>query len=197
MRFRSIPALLAVVGWLAVAPESGAEPREFAFDKSHTNIVFLVDHLGFSRMIGEFQEFDGSFRFDPDAVETCSVTVEVKTASVDTDHEKRDQHLRSPDFFSSAEFPQMTFQSTRCEKTGDSTGRIHGDLELLGTRKPIVLETKFNKMGPHPNPQMAGVTVAGFSARTSIVRSEFGMTGFRPGIGDEIEIWLEVEGHHE
>ena len=177
------------------APASAAD--RFEFDHAHTNIVFLVDHLGFSRMIGQFQDFDGHFLFDPDQVGDSAVSVTIRTASVDTDHEKRDDHLRSPDFFNAVEFPEMTFRSTGIEVTGEKTGRISGDLTLLGVTRPVVLEVTFNRMGPHPSPQMAGVTVAGFSGRTMLRRSEFGMTGFSPGLGDKVEIWLEVEGHHK
>ncbi len=196
MKKAMLRAVLSGALMLAVVAPASAADR-FDFDKVHTNIVFLVDHLGFSRMVGQFQDFDGHFLFDPDQVADSAVSVTIETTSVDTDHEKRDDHLRSPDFFNAAEFPQMTFRSTGIDVTGEKTGLITGDLTLLGVTRPVVLDVTFNGMGPHPSPQMAGVTVAGFSGRTTLRRSEFGMTGFLPGLGDKVEIWLEVEGHHK
>lgn len=197
MKFRRLCLLVAASTWFAGSIPARAEVMTYQFDPAHTNIVFLVDHLGFSKMIGQFQTFDGSLALDPNALEQGSVTVTVQTESVDTDFQKRDDHLRSPDFFNVVEFPTMTFESTKVEATGDKTARVHGNLTLLGVTKPVVLEATFNGVGPHPSPQMAGVTVAGFSGRTKISRSDFGMTGMVPNIGDEVAIWLEVEAHHK
>jgi polyisoprenoid-binding protein YceI len=196
--------VLRILGWLAAVSITWfggaaalAEVKTYQFDPAHTNIVFLVDHLGFSKMVGQFQAFDGTLNLDPDALEQGSVSVTIETESVDTDHQKRDDHLRSPDFFNATEFPTMTFQSTKVEVNGDNGARVHGNLTLLGVTKPVVLDSTFNGVGPHPSPQMAGVTVAGFSGRTTIMRSDFGMTGMVPNIGDEVEIWLEVEAHNK
>lgn len=197
MAFRILGWLVAVsVVWMGSAT-ARAEAKTYQFDPAHTNIVFLVDHLGFARMVGQFQTFDGTLVLDPDNLEQGSVSVSIATESVDTDHQKRDDHLRSPDFFNAAEFPTMTFESTKVEMDGDKSARVHGDLTLLGVTKPVVLDSTFNGVGPHPSPQMAGVTVAGFSGRTTIKRSDFGMTGMVPNIGDEVEIWLEVEAHNK
>jgi len=187
-------AVTLLLGFLAMSGAARAADV-FAIDPAHSNIVFLVNHLGYSRMIGQFQEFQGSFVFDDTDVSQSSVEVAIRTASVDTDHEARDEDLRSPDFFNSVEFPEMVFKSTRVEKTGARTGRIIGDLTLLGTTRPVILDVTFNKLAPHPLPQYHGVLVAGFSARATLKRSDFGMKTFLPAISDEIEIWLEVEGH--
>lgn len=182
----------ASVASLAAVTAEAAD--RFVIDPVHTNILFIANHLGYSRMIGQFQEFSGEFTFDDKAVENSAVAVTIQTASVDTDEQARDDHLRSPDFFNAAEFPEMTFASTAIERTGDKTGRITGDLTLLGVTKPVTLDVTFNQKAPHPLPQYSGVEVAGFSATTTIKRSEFGMSTFVPAIGDEIEIILEVEG---
>ena len=179
----------------AVPPAQAAET--FAIDLAHSNVVFLIDHLGYSRMIGQFQDFEGSFVFDDTDVAKSSVEVTIMTGSVDTDHEARDDHLRAPDFFNAAEFPEMTFKSTKIERTGENTGKITGDLTLLGTTKPVTLDVTFRKKAPHPLPQYNGVLVSGFSARASILRSEWGMKTFVPNLGDEIEIWIEIEGHQK
>jgi polyisoprenoid-binding protein YceI len=197
MRIRQLGfATLAGIGLAAGGP-ARAELKTYQFDPVHTNVIFLVDHLGFSRMVGQFETFDGSLQLDPEALGQGAVSITIRTDSVDTDYEKRDAHLRSPDFFNAAEFPTLTFESTKVEPTGEKTARVQGNLTMLGVTKPVTLEMTLNRVGPHPSPQMAGVTVAGFSGRTQLHRSDFGMTGMIPNIGDEVEIWLEVEAHHK
>ena len=167
---------------------------DFNIDKAHTSISFFVTHLGYSRMLGQFMDFNGAFSFDPAKVDQSNINVVVKTGSVNTRHAARDKHLRSPDFFNAKEFPEMRFQSTKIAKTGDKTGQIIGDLTLLGVTKPVTLDVSFNSMKKHPLPQYKGVLTAGFSAQTKIKRSDFGMKYALGGIGDEISIILEVEG---
>ncbi len=197
MRIRNFGFAALVGFWFAAGAPAKAELKTYQFDPVHTNVIFLVDHLGFSRMVGQFETFDGSVRLDPAALAQGAVSITIQTDSVDTDHEKRDAHLRSPDFFNTAEFPTITFESTKVEPTGEKTARVQGNLTMLGVTKPVTLDMTFNRVGPHPSPQMAGVMVAGFSGRTQINRSDFGMTGMIPSLGDEVEIWLEVEAHHK
>jgi polyisoprenoid-binding protein YceI len=185
----------AVLGGALIAASTAQAADDFAIDANHTNIYFVVDHLGYSKMLGQFQEFDGSFTFDKDDVAASKVSVTIKTASVDTDHRKRDDHLRSPDFFNAVEFPEITFVSTKAEKTGAKSGRITGDFTMMGVTRPVVLEVTFNKLAPHPLPFYKGVLVAGFSASTTIRRSDFGMKYGTPNLGDEITVRLEVEAH--
>lgn len=188
-----LPSLLGIALMLG-APTARAADR-FEIDPTHSNIIFMVNHLGYSRMVGQFQDFSGALVFDAQDPGSGSVEIAIKTASVDTDHGKRDDHLRSPDFFNATEFPEMTFKSTSIEITGDKTGKITGDMTLLGVTKPVTIDVTFNKVAPHPLPQYNGVLVAGFSGRGSLKRSDFGMKTFAPALGDEIEIWLEIESH--
>lgn len=173
-----------------------ASAKTYNLDAAHTAIVFRVNHLGFSNAFGRFTDFAGTLDFDGDWT-TGKVDLTIQTASIDTAAEKRDDHLRSPDFFNAAEFPTMQFVSTGVTKNGDNTGKLSGNLTLLGVTKAVTLDVTFNKVGPHPDPRMAGIEVAGFSAQTTVKRSEFGMKTFLPGIGDDIKIWLEVEGQHK
>ena len=192
MRIARVAALGAVLalGGIHTGPAAAAE---FNIDKAHTNILFMVTHLGYSKMIGRFDDFKGDLTFDPQSVEKSRVNVAINTASVNTNHAARDKHLRSPDFFNAKEFPQMTFVSTGVEKTGAKTGKILGNLTLLGVTKPVALNVTFNSMRKHPLPQYKGIMTTGFSARTKIKRSDFGMKFALGGIGDEVEIVLEVE----
>lgn len=166
----------------------------FEIDPTHTNVVFLIDHLGYSKMIGDFNEISGSFVFDQENVANSKVELVIQAASIDTDHEARDEHLRSPDFLNVEEFPEITFVSTSVEQTGDNTGKVTGDLTLLGATLPVTLDVTFNSMAPHPIPAYNGVMVAGFSARAQVNRIDHGMTYAQGGIGDVLDLIIEVEG---
>lgn len=167
-----------------------AAPVAYKLDPAHTAVVFIVDHLGFSKAVGSFNTVAGELSFDKDAADKSSLSVTIDTTSIDTNHAKRDEHLKSPDFFNVKEFPKLTFKSTKIEKTGDKTGKLHGDLTLLGVTKPVVLDVTFNKDGVSPASKQETV---GFSARGTIKRSDFGMKYGVPNIGDDIQIIIESE----
>ena len=181
-------ALFATTAMGAVS--ASAAPVAYKLDPAHTAVVFVVNHLGFSNAIGRFNTVAGDVAFDKDAVQNNSVNVVIDTASVDTNHAKRDEHLKSPDFFNVKEFPKLTFKSTKVEKTGDKSGKLHGELTLLGVTKPVVLDVTFNKDGVSPASKQDTV---GFSARGKIKRTDFGMKYGAPNIGDEIELIIEAE----
>ena len=191
---RVLPAVaFGIVAGMVGLSSGASKAADFAIDKAHTNIMFSVMHLGYSRMIGQFNDFKGDLSFDPKSAANSKVSVVINAASVDTDHEARDKHLRSPDFFNTKEFGEIRFVSTGIQTTGDKTGRISGNFTLLGVTKPVTLDVTFNGMRPHPLPKYKGVLTTGFSARTKIKRSDFGMKYALGGIGDEIDITLEVE----
>ncbi len=174
----------------AVGAPAFAAPVSYKIDPAHTAVAFIVNHVGFSNVIGRFNTVGGDVTFDKDAVEKSVVNVTIDTTSVDTNHAKRDEHLRSPDFFNAKEFPKMTFKSTTIEKTGDKTGKLHGDLTMLGVTKPVVLDVTFNKDGVSPASKLE---TAGFSARGTVKRTDFGMKYGAPAIGDDIQLLIEVE----
>ncbi len=184
--------LLTVFALISVPAH--AQIERYTFDKAHTQILFFVDHLGFSMSQGEFHNYDGFFEFNRGEPEKSKVEVTIKTDSIDMDHEKWNDHMKNDDFFKVDEFPEMTFKSTGIEVTGDDTANIMGDLTILGVTKPVTLKTVHNKSGVHPFNQKF---VAGLSATTTVKRSDFGMTYGLPMIGDDIEIRLEVEGFRE
>jgi len=174
----------------AITAPAFAAPVSYKIDPAHTAVVFIVNHLGFANAVGRFNTVSGDVTFDKDAVQNNAVNVVIETASVDTNHAKRDEHLRSPDFFNAKEFPQLTFKSTKVERTGETSGKLHGDLTLLGVTKPVVLDVTFNKEGVSPASKKE---TAGFSARGTIKRSDFGMKYGVPNIGDEITLLIEAE----
>jgi polyisoprenoid-binding protein YceI len=195
-RILSLAAALTLgTGIGAAAPQALA--AEFAIDSSHTDVVFMLNHLGYSNTFGRFNDVSGDFSFDPDSPARAEVSLTIQAASIDTNHEKRDEHLRSPDFLNAKEFPTITFDSTNIEVTGENTGKLTGDLTLHGQTKPVTLDVTFNKMAPHPLPQYDKILTAGFTARGSITRSEWGVGRYAPMVGDEMKLFIEVEGHEK
>lgn len=175
---------------ISIAPAK-AQIELYDFDKAHTQILFFVDHLGFSTSQGEFHEYDGMFTFNRSEPEKSSVEVSINTNSIDMDDEKWNAHMKNEDFFHVEKFPAMTFKSTKIVLTDDDEAELIGDLTILGVTKSVTLDVEFNKAGKHP---FNGKYVAGFSAETEIKRSDFGMKYGLPLIGDEVEIMIEVEG---
>lgn len=174
---------------LAITPAK-AEIEQYEFEKAHTQILFFVNHLGFSNSQGEFHDYDGSIEFNRSEPEKSKVEITIKTDSIDMDDEKWDAHMKNEDFFNVPKYPNMTFKSTGIEVTGEKTAKITGDLTILETTKPVVLDVIFNKAGKHP---FGDKFVAGFSATTKIKRSEFDMKYGLPMIGDDVSIMIEVE----
>jgi len=178
-----------------------AAPDAYTIDPFHTYVQFEVDHVGgISRMRGRFDKSAGKFTLDQ-AAKAGSLDVTIQTASVSTgDNDKgnrpraRDEHLRSPDFFNVAEFPTMTFKSTKVVFKGDNLGSIEGNVTLLGVSKPLTLNVERWKCMPHPQSKK---DMCGGNATGTLKRSDFGMKFGIPGVGDELALWIEVEGYKE
>ncbi|MEI7669662.1 MAG: YceI family protein [Pseudomonadota bacterium] len=170
---------------------SYAAADKYDFDKSHTHIIFQINHLGFSNTIGRIKEYDGYFTFDEKEPAKSEVNVTLNPASIDTSVAALDKELQSEKFFNTTKFPNMTFKSSKVIPTGKNTGDVTGDFTLLGVTKPVVLHVTYNKSGIHP---YTNNYVSGFSAETTIKRSDFGMSSFLPAVGDEVKIHIEVEG---
>lgn len=168
-----------------------AKPMNYTLDKPHTQILFSVNHLGFSNSYGKFTDYSGKFTFDPEAPASSTIEVSIDPKSVELNDAKWNEHVKAADFLDVEKFPSMTFKSTKIEVTGDKTANITGDLTLHGVTKPVVLATTYNKTDKHP---YSGKMVAGFSATTTIKRSDFGVSYGVPGVADDVVITLEVEG---
>lgn len=183
----------AIWAWLIVA--GNAQPagatEKYQLDPTHASVLFGVSHLGFSKTFGRFNTIEGVFELDQASPEKSTVQVTIDAASLDTNHAKRDEHLRGKDFFNVAEFPTLTYKSTSVKLTGEKTAVVTGDLTLHGVTKPVPLEVALVNQGP--NPMDKTKTVAGFSARGTLKRSDFGMGYAAPVLGDEVEIIIEVD----
>ena len=186
--FTAIPAFALSAG---LQGNISARAADYTIDPSHTHILFMVNHLGLSNMIGLFTDMAGTFSFDPAHIEASKVKVTIKTASLSTQFGPRDADLKGADWFNVTEFPEMTFTGVSFSKTDDHAGTITGNLTLLGVTKPVTLHVTFNNAGLRASDKKQA---AGFSATSKIKRSDFGMKTFIPYIGDEVSLIIETEG---
>ncbi|MCK6417603.1 MAG: YceI family protein [Alphaproteobacteria bacterium] len=183
--------LLSSLFLYAFTTPASAQVESYTFDKAHTQILFFVNHLGFSHSSGRFLKFDGGFTFDRTQPANSSIDVTIDTNGLEMNDQKWNDHLKNQDFFNVAQYPTMTFKSTKVEVTGENTANIAGDLTLLGVTKPVTLVVTHNKSEKHA---FSGKYVSGFSATAMLKRSDFGMTYGLPMVGDEVKIMIEVEG---
>ncbi|WP_066265755.1 YceI family protein [Hydrogenophaga palleronii] len=180
---------------LALAPAQ-AQAAKYELDPDHISIGFLVDHIGYAKVLGMFRSARGSYRFDEATATLTEVRIEVETASVFSNQRKRDEHLKGPDFLNSGEFPRMVFTASSAKRTSDRQFEIQGQLELLGKSQPLTLQATWNKSAESP---MGGPLrkpyVMGVSARGSFKRSAYGMAyGVGNGwVGDEVPLIIEFE----
>ena len=192
-RVAAVPVAIALVAALFSTRPAAAAPERYALDPNHIAIAFFVSHVGFARTLGQFREATGTFVFDPDKPSVSDIDVTIKAASVDTQHTARDEHLRKEDFLWVEKYPEITFRGTSAKQTGPRTGTVTGDLTIRGVTRAVTLDVTWNKSGEYPFGDKHWAT--GISARTTIRRSEFGMTYALQGglVGDEVEIVLEFE----
>lgn len=172
----------------AAAPALAAE--EYVFDKSHTQILFEYQHLGYSITQGSFTEWDGTLMVDEADPTASSLDVTIQTASLYTGFAGRDQHFLSPDFFDAEANPTITFVSNAVEQTGDSTLAVAGDMTINGITQPVTFDVVINQISPHP---MSEVRTLGFTATTEVKRTDFDLGMFAPYVGDEVSIRVSGE----
>ncbi|HVF35745.1 MAG TPA: YceI family protein [Candidatus Saccharimonadia bacterium] len=185
-------AFAAALGSLVVALAAAAapEPTRYRYDPVHTQVMFVADHLGFSRPVGRFTRVDGVLAFDPDDWSTarCEATIAVDSLWLgDAVWEKK---VLSDAFLDASRHPTMRFECERAERIDAKRGRLFGALTIRGVTRPVELELRVNRIGRHT---FSLAYVAGFSATGTIRRSDYGITRMLPAVGDEIEIRLEVE----
>lgn len=156
----------------------------------HAFVQFKVQHLGYSWLHGQFNDFSGEFSYDAENPAASKASVVINTASLDTNHAKRDEHLRGDEFLDVKKYPQIKFTSTSFSPEGDNAGTLHGDLTLHGVTKPVAI--KVTKIGEGDDPW--GGYRAGFSGYVAINRSDFGVDKNLGPASEKIEITLSVEG---
>ncbi len=182
--------MIALASALSTSPlwAETAAPGKYKIDPAHTTILFEVNHLGFSDLTGRFNDAGGNIDLQPNG--KSSVEFEIRTASIDTNHAKRDNHLRSPDFFNAKLYPVIRFTSKKVSynKQGEPV-KIVGDLTMHGKTRQVDLQVSPVGAGKDP----WGGYRAGYNAKTTIKRSDFGMNFMQGGIGDDITIEMNIE----
>jgi polyisoprenoid-binding protein YceI len=189
--------------WMALAALGIGAPAfgdTYAVDPAHTSVQFRVRHL-FTNVTGRFQMFEGKVVYDDQNPAKTEVQGSIDAASINTNVEKRDKHLRSADFFDVEKYPKITFQSTGVSDVDSSgkKGKMAGTLTMHGVSRPVVLDVSFLGKGKDPG----GKERAGFRGTTSINRKDFGLAwnmaleggGFV--VGDEVTIDLDIEALRE
>ena len=164
----------------------------FKVDPVHSSVIFSIKHNGITDFYGSFKQISGTVMFDSADPSKSSVDLTVPVEAVDTRNEKRDQHLKSPDFFNAAQFPTITFKSNKIEAAGDIY-KVSGDLTLHGVTKPVTAEFK---KGAETKGQK-GEVKSGGEARFKIKRSDYDMKFMVGPLGDDVSIILSLEGAKE
>ncbi|KPQ23944.1 MAG: hypothetical protein HLUCCA13_11380 [Halomonas sp. HL-48] len=170
-----------------------AQAADYTIDTEgqHAFVQFKISHLGYSYILGSFEEFSGDFSYDPDDLEASSVEMEVQIDSLNSNHAERDRHILNSDFLDVDEYPTATFTSTGFESTGDNEGVVTGDLTLHGQTQEI--EMPVTMMGEGEDPW--GGYRAGFEGSTMITLSDFDidMSDY-PEAMHELELYVTFEG---
>lgn len=184
---------LAVTTTVATGVFGAAQAAEtYAFDPTHTNIVWHANHFGFSNPSGRFGVTEGKLVLDEAAPQNSTVEVTIDVNGLVTGIEAFDTHLKSADFLDTAQFPTATFKSTAVEVTGEKTAKVTGDLTLHGVTKPVTLDMTLNKIDNNP---LINKKTAGFSGKIVLKRSDFGISAYVPNVSDEVTIQIEAEAN--
>ena len=200
MKLRRIAFLSLVLSAVAgcaslVAPKVASEPAAlkagaYALDQNHASLLFKVSHLGYSTYVGRFEKLDATLDFDAANVSAAHVEAKIDIASLDVANDEFARTLAGGAWFDAAAFPEAVFRSTSVERTGETSGRMTGDLTLHGVTAPVTLDVAFNGGAQD---LLRGGYVVGFSAKGNFSRKAFGVDRFEGIVGDDVEIDIEAE----
>jgi polyisoprenoid-binding protein YceI len=182
--------ILALAALLVTPAFASAENYVIDTEKAHASIEFRVKHLGFSWVVGRFDDFSGHFTYDEAKPESASVEVTVKTASVNSNFAERDKHLRSDDFLDVEKFPEAKFVSTSFKPTGDDKAELTGNLTLHGVTRPLTIEVEQIGHGDDP----WGGYRRGFSGTTKFALADFKIKKDLGPAAHDVYLFLSVEG---
>ncbi|KPB29670.1 YceI family protein [Pseudomonas amygdali] len=184
-------SLAALALGTALLSAGQAMAADYVIDKEgqHAFVDFKISHLGYSFIHGTFKDWDGTFSFDAAKPEASKINVELKTASLFTNHAERDKHISSKDFLDVAKYPEAKFVSTAVKSTGEKTADVTGDLTLHGVTKPIVIKATFNGEGKDP----WGGYRAGFNGNSTLNLNDFGIKGPGP-TSQTLDLDISFEG---
>jgi polyisoprenoid-binding protein YceI len=185
-------AAAAIVAASLFAPSpapAGMAANTYKVDKAHSSVIFRIKHMNVNYFQGRFDDITGTFSLDDQNPSASNFDLKITSDSVDTAIPKRDQHIKSPDFLNSRQFPTITFKSKSVTKSGNDTFDVEGDLTLHGVTKPVTVKverTGTAQGGP-------GGSRVGIEAIFNIKRSEFGMTNMLQALGDDVRLTINIE----
>ena len=162
-----------------------AATQKYDIDPGHSQIIYTWNHLGFSNNSGTLEKITGTFQLDADDLTKSSISLTMPLDGIHTGVAKLDDHLKTAEFFDAAKFPEITFKSTKVEKSGADALKVSGDLTMHGVTKPVVLNVKVNKIGDNA---MMKTKSAGFDADFTFKRSDFGVSYGVPAVSDDIRV---------
>ena len=173
-----------------VVASPAAAPTPFEIDPVHSTAIFRIQHMGVSYFHGRFNSISGQITLDSENPAGSAVELTIAAESVDTNNNKRDDHIRSPDFLNASEFPEIKFKSEKVKPLADKRVEIEGQLTLHGETKPLTVQVE--QTGLAQSSRGEG-QIAGFETTFTVKRSEFGMDQMLDALGDEVRITLSVE----
>jgi polyisoprenoid-binding protein YceI len=189
----NLPRTLRCLPLLLLSAPLAAAPATYRIDPEHFSIAFLVEHIGFEKLIGMFWQAGGEFVYDEATRQLSSGTIDVQAVSVDTHHDPRDEHVRGSDFLNVEKHPVIRFVARDYRPGENGHGIVRGDLTLLGQTHPVDVAVTLNKAAKYPFGH--GRHTLGISARAQLKRSQWGMS-YGVGnkmVGDEVELLFEFE----
>ncbi len=193
MKFKYVITSLVAIFTLSLMgvflPAANASDS-YKLDPDHTSIVFRVMHLGVGYVYGSFAGATGSLKYDENDFSNNSIEIQVSAAGLNTTVKKRDNHLRSPDFFHTDKFPKISFKSTSAKKIDNTSFEVTGDLSLLDKTNPVTFKVVQTGQGKDP----WGNFRRGFETTFSIKRSDFGMGFMLNAASDEVQVTVSLEG---
>jgi polyisoprenoid-binding protein YceI len=178
----------AVIAFSVLGQTTPLFAQDYTLDAAHAGCTFKISHLGLSWTFGRFKEMTGDVKLDRANPGAGSFNVVIKTESLDTDNAKRDQHLKSPDFLNTKQFPVITFQSSAI-KAIDGGLEVAGNFTMHGVTKPLTLKLVGGRTAEFPK----GVQRTGYSTEVTLRRSEFGIDRFAEAIGEDVIVAISFE----
>ena len=186
---RLVPLVIAAITTTALlAGNAHAEAVTYKLDPNHTLVLAQWDHFGYSHPVANFGQVDGTLVYDADDLAASSVNVTLPLAGLDALVPDLTEHLRGPDFFDAAKWPNATFKSTKVETAGEGRLKVAGDLTVKDRTAPVVLDVVLNKAG-----ERNGRAAIGFDATATVKRSDFGVDLVVPNVGDEVKLTITTE----
>jgi len=167
---------------------------QYQMEKPHASLLFRIKHMGLSYYTGRLTDFDATLDFDPKNPTASHVKAIINPLSVQADHptDKDWDRKIGEDFFEGKEFPQIVFESTKVETTGEFTGKVTGNLSFMGETHPVTLDVTYNG-GIDNAPLYQMRSAVGFSAKAKFDRTDFGLTRYSSIVSDEVEVVIEIE----